>query len=181
MGTRTDRDRDSTPAVFTAAELVLVVRQNRATHRRESVAMPWGLVPSWAESAAVGNRLTHARAETVATKPAFREAFRQRRCLIVVDSFELPGRKKRWAITMKDGRPFGVGGIWERWQRGGAHLESCAVITTEANDMVRPINDRMPVIIAREDYGRWLDPELFDIEELQQLMRPYTAEELVVG
>lgn len=81
---------------------------------------------------------------------------------------------------MKDGRPFGVGGIWERWQQGDQRSESCAVITREADDLVRPINDRMPVIIAKEDYGRWLDPEFFDAEELQRMMRKYSPDEMVV-
>lgn len=156
---------------------ILVVRQNPETHQRESVTMQWGLVPSTAESLAIGRRLIHARAETVATRAAFRDAFRHRRCLIVADHFDV-GRRK--AIEMKDGRPFGVGGIWERWQQGDESVDSCAVITTEANDLVRPINDRMPVIIAAEDYDRWLDPNLADAEELQRMMSPYPADEMVV-
>lgn len=177
MRTRTDERPNVTEADFTPQEQVLVVRQNPETLQRESVRMQWGLVPSWSESPAIGHRLIHARCETVATKRAFREAFRHRRCLIVVDSFQL---KKRRAIQMKDRRPFGVGGIWERWQRGDEEIQSCAVITTEANDPARPINNRMPVIIAKEDYDRWLDPEFFDAEELQPMMRAYPMEEMVI-
>jgi len=101
----------------------------------------------------IGCRRPHARCETVATKPAFRDAFRQRRCLVVVDSFDVgKGRgRERKAIQMKDGKPFGVGAIWDRWQHGdGEAVESCAIITTAANELVSPINDRMPVIIANE-------------------------------
>jgi putative SOS response-associated peptidase YedK len=106
----------------------------------------WGLVPSWEDSSTVGVRMTHARAETVATQRAFPEAFRHRRCLIVVDSFYL----SRHVIQMADDRPFGVAAIWERWRRDEL-LESCAVITTDANELVRVINDRMPAIIATLD------------------------------
>jgi putative SOS response-associated peptidase YedK len=177
MSKKTARNPDSTPADFTPLEQVLVVRENPETHERESVTMRWGLVPSGAESPTVGSRLTHARGETVGTKPVFREAFRHRRCLIVVDSFEIGKRK---AIQVKDGRPFGVGGVWERWQNGDEVIESCAIITTESNELVRSINDRMPVIIAPEDYNRWLDPEFFDAEELQRMMQAYRSEEMVL-
>lgn len=166
-------------------EQVLVVRQNPETHQRESVTVQWGLVPSRAESPKVGSRLIHARAETVATKPAFREAFISRRCLIVVDSFALSwgrkaAQKQRFAIRMKDGRPFGVGGVWERWQHDDETIESCAVITTASDDLVRPINDRMPSIIAPEDYDRWLAPEFHDVQELERMMQPFSSEELMV-
>jgi putative SOS response-associated peptidase YedK len=167
----------SHPTISVPLGQMLVVRQNPEMHERESATVRWGLVPSWAESAAIGSRLTHARAETVAAKRAFQGAFRHRRCLIVVDSFEV-GRRK--SIQMNDGRPFGIGGIWERWQRGEEALESCAVITSESNDLVRPLNDRMPVIIVAADYDRWLDPEFFDAEEFQRMMQAYPAEEMAV-
>lgn len=162
-----------------------MVRLNPQTHHRELVHLRWGLVPSWADDPSISSRLTHARAETVATKPAFRDAFRQRRCLVVVDSFYLAksgrGRRRSYVIQMKDGRPFGVGGIWERSQQGGAEpVETCAVITTEANELVGPINDRMPVIVAEEDYEAWLDPEFRDAEELARMMSPFVAEAMVV-
>jgi putative SOS response-associated peptidase YedK len=99
MGTTLERNSHSSDTGFTPMEQVLVVRQNPETHLRESVTMQWGLVPSWADDRMVGNRLIHARAETIASKPAFRDAFRHRRCLIVVDSFDL-GRGRRKAIRM---------------------------------------------------------------------------------
>lgn len=185
MAVNVKRNRDTVEADFTPMEQVLVVRQNPETHQRESVTMQWGLVPSWGESPKIGIRLIHARAETVATKRAFREAFGSRRCLMAVDEFDLSrgrrkGQKQRFAIRMKDGRPFGVGAIWERWQHDGETIESCAVITTASNDLVRPINDRMPVIIAPEDYDRWLDPEFYDAQQLERMMRASPSEGMVV-
>jgi putative SOS response-associated peptidase YedK len=166
---------------FAPTERVLVVRQDPETNQRESVWLRWGLVPSWAKIPDTGNPLIHARAETVATKPAFREAFRYRRCQIVADSFALSGRRKRLAIQMKDHRPFGVGGIWERWQREEQEsIESCAIITVPANDLVRPINDRMPLIVAQQDYDEWLDLSVQEPELLEGLLVPCPAEEMVV-
>jgi len=154
---------------------VPVVRLNPQTHRRELVHLRWGLIPSSASDPFLGRRFVHARCETVATKPAFRDSFRQRRCLVVVDRFDVG--KGRKAIQMKDGKPFGVAAYMDRWQEGdGEPLESCAIITTAANELVRPINDRMPVIIANEDYGRWLDPEFFGLQELERMMQPSPGE-----
>jgi len=173
--------QDFIQADLAPAERVLVVRQNPETNQRESVWLRWGLVPSWAKSPDIGNPLIHARAETVATKPAFREAFRYRRCLMVADSFALSARRKRLAIQMKDHRPFGVGGVWERWQRDDQEpTESCAIITVPANDLVRPANDRMPLIIAQQDYDKWLDISVQEPELLAGLLVPYPAEEMLV-
>jgi putative SOS response-associated peptidase YedK len=178
----------NSPPDFVPSEPLPVVRLNPETHQRELVHLRWGLVPSWTTDPSIGSRLTHARAETVATKPAFRDAFRQRRCLVVVDSFffflakSRKGKRRPNVIQMKDGRPFGVGGIWERWQQSDAEpVETCAVLTTEANELVGPINDRMPVIIAEEDYEAWLDPEFKDKLELERMMQPFAAEAMVVS
>jgi putative SOS response-associated peptidase YedK len=160
---------------FVPSQLVPVIRINPETHQREMVKLRWGLIPSWASDSSIGDRLTHARAESVATKRAFREAFRQRRCLIVTDGVEL-GKGR---IEMKDGRPFGMGGLWERWE-GGEAVEICALITTSANEAVQHVSARMPVIIAEEDYDRWLDPEFLDAEELERMMGPFPADEMVV-
>ena len=161
---------------FLPSELVPVVRLNPETHQRELVHLRWGLMPSWANDPAIRGRLTHARAETVATKRAFQDAFRHRRCLVVVDSFQL----QRHRIEMKDGRPFGMGGVWERWE-GDETTETCAVITTPANELVQPIHDRMPVIIAEEDYDCWLDPEFYDAEELERMVLPFPADKMIVS
>lgn len=157
------------------SELVPVVRLSPETHDRELVHLRWGLIPSWAKGSSIGGRLIHARAETVATKRAFRDAFRHRRCLVVVDSFRL----RRQAIQMNDGRPFGMGGVWERWE-GDELIESCAIITTAANELARPLNDRMPVIIAEGDYDCWLDPEFHDAEDLERMLGSFPAERMVL-
>lgn len=171
---------------FVPSEPLPVVRLNPETHQRELVHLRWGLVPSWTTNPSSGSRLTHARAETVATKPAFRDAFRLRRCLVVVDSFFLvksgKGKRRSYVIQMKDGHPFGVGAIWKRWQQAEAEpvVETCAVIATEANELVAPINDRMPVIIPQEDYGRWLDPEFQATDELERMMQPFPPDQMAV-
>jgi putative SOS response-associated peptidase YedK len=160
---------------FLPTETVPVVRLNPETHQRELVHLRWGLIPSWAKDPTIGGRMIYARAETVTTKRSFRDSFRPRRCLVVVDSFRL----RRRAIQMRDGRPFGMGGVWERWQ-GDQQIQSCAVITTTANALVEPFNDRMPVIIAEEDYAHWLDPGFQDAEELDRMMLPCSADSMMV-
>ena len=143
----------------------------------------WGLVPSWADDPKIGNRMINARAETAADKPSFRTAMRRRRCLIVADGFyewqTIGKRRQPMYIHMRDGRPFAFAGLWESWE-GADHsaLESCTILTTSANDLVRPIHDRMPVIIAPADYARWLDPAVQQAEPILPLLRPYPAEEM---
>ena len=123
----------------------------------------WGLIPFWAEDPKVGYSTINARAETVATKPTFRQAFAKRRCLIVADGFyewqKTNGRKQPFLIHMKDDRPFAFAGLWEHWKREDQEIESCLIIVTEANDVLKPIHDRMPVILSPEDYDVWLDSE----------------------
>ncbi len=184
MRIKHDRSSDRTKTSFIPLEQVTVVRQNPETQQREVVQLVWGLIPSWACGPSIGSRLVHARCKTAASKPAFRESFRQRRCLVVADSFDIGRRRgkggSRYLIQMKDGKPFGVGSIWDRWEKEGLSVESCAIITTAANDLVWPINDRMPVIIAQEDYGRWLDPQFFDARELERMMQPYPEDAMIV-
>lgn len=165
------------PSDFRPTDMVPVIRLNPESGKRELVQLRWGLIPSWADDPSIGRRLIHARAETVATKRAFRDAFRHRRCMVVADTFHL----RRQAIQMKDGQPFGMGGIWDRWQRDDEQIESCAVITTAANELVRPVNDRMPVIIAPEDYDKWLDSEFQNAEELQRMLEPFPADKMVLA
>jgi putative SOS response-associated peptidase YedK len=142
-------------------QFVPVVRLDEARRTRELALVQWGLVPAWAKDPNIGNRLINARSETVAEKPAFRTAFKSRRCLVVADGFYEWGHvngKSPYYFHLKDGRPFGFAGLWERWEQGGEPLESCTVITTEANGIVGAVHERMPVILRPEDYGRWLDP-----------------------
>ena len=164
-------------------QAVATVRLDRETGTRRLDLMRWGLVPSWADDPAIGNRLINARAETVAEKPAYRSAFKTRRCLIVADGFyewmQIDGRKQPYHIRFQDDRPFAFAGLWESWRGAACAFESCAVITGEPNELVRPIHDRMPVILRREDYDRWLDPAVTDAAMLGGLLVPYPAAEMV--
>src|SRR5262249_35050656 len=141
---------------------------------RELGLLRWGLIPSWAEEA--GAPLINARSETVADKPAFRAAFKQRRCLIPADGFfewlPVNGKKQPYYICRQDGHPFGFAGLWERWEGAdGPPVESCTILTTEANEVVRPLHDRMPVLLDPRDYAAWLDPS-GQKPALLELLRP---------
>jgi putative SOS response-associated peptidase YedK len=152
-----------------------------AAATRELAWLRWGLIPGWASDPSIGNRLINARAETVADKPAFRTAFRRRRCLIVADGFyewQRVGKGRQpHLIGMRNGHPFAFAGLWETWE-GPQHssIESCTILTTTANDLVRPIHDRMPVILAPAEYDCWLDPAVSAAEKLSPLLRPYPSE-----
>jgi len=153
---------------------------------RALVSLKWGLIPSWAKDAKIAYSLINARSETVAEKPAFRAAFKARRCLIPATSFyewQKTGTKTKqpFAFTMLNGAMFAFAGLWERW-RDDADVEapvvqSCTILTTEANEVVRPVHDRMPVIVAPADFAAWLDPRTA-VADLHPLLRPYAAEEM---
>jgi putative SOS response-associated peptidase YedK len=150
---------------------------------REMTFFKWGLVPSWAKDPSVGARLINARSETVAEKPAFREAYRRRRCIVPADGFyewmRAGGRRQPFFFRMKDGTPFGFAGLWERWQGGeGRVINSCTILTAEANEVVRPVHDRMPVILSPGDYDLWLDGDERRRDLLGELLRPYPASEM---
>ena len=147
---------------------------------RTASHLRWGLIPSWSKSAAAGNRLINARAETVAERPSFRTGLARRRCLILADGcyeWQRIGNAKRpIRIVLASGQPFAFAGLWESW-RGpdGGVIRSCTVITTEANDLVRPIHDRMPVILPREMEPFWLDHDVQDPPALAQVLVPYPS------
>jgi putative SOS response-associated peptidase YedK len=147
-----------------------------AASERELVHLHWGLIPRWADDPAIGNRLINARAETIDTKPAFREAFRQRRCLVVADGFfewqKEARRKQPFHIRLGGQQLFALAGVWERWQQADRAIESCAIITTTANRLVGRLHDRMPVILDPADYDLWLDPAVGEVERLKPLLRP---------
>ncbi len=150
---------------------------------RQLTQMQWGLIPSWAKDPAIGNRMINARAETVATKPAFRVAFRKRRCVIPADGFyewrPLGRRKQPVYIALKSREPFGFAGLWESWTApDGGEVKSCTIITTEANEILKPIHHRMPVILTREGESVWLDPTIQDPERLLPLLKPYPPHEM---
>ncbi|HLO66035.1 MAG TPA: SOS response-associated peptidase [Holophaga sp.] len=134
----------------------------------------WGLVPSWSRDPGMGARMANARAETAAEKPSFRGPFRHRRCIIPADGFyewqALAGGKQPHFIRAAEGL-LAFAGLWDRWEGPEGSLDTCAILTTSANEAMAPIHDRMPVILAPEDYGRWLDPTT-PARDLQALLRP---------
>ncbi len=143
----------------------------------------WGLVPFWAKDPAIGNRLINARAETLAEKPSFRQAFARRRCLVVADGFyewrSAGKRKVPVYVFLKSRTPFGFAGLYETWKApDGTQIRTCTIITTEANDLLRPIHDRMPVILPERVEGDWLDPAETRLERLQSLLRPFPPDEM---
>lgn len=150
--------------------------------RRRLVFQQWGLIPSWADDPTVGNRMINARAETAADKPSFRRAFRCRRCLIVADGFyewrKTDDGKQPYYVTLADDRPFGLAGLWEHWQRGELAIDSNTILTTTANDLMRPLHDRMPVILSPDQYAVWLDPRVDDPARLLPLCVPCPSESL---
>ncbi len=143
--------------------------------------MRWGLIPFWAKDEKFGYKTINAMAETVAEKPAYRAAFKKRRCLVVADGFyewlaAVPVKRPH-RFTLRDGQPFAFAGLWERWKKpDGADLDSFTIITTEANELTRQIHNRMPVILKAEDYERWLDAEFKNVEGLKSLLKPYPAD-----
>lgn len=145
----------------------------------------WGLIPSWAKDPSIGNRLINARAETLAEKPSFRAAYKYRRCLILADAFfewqAQPGSKSKTPhlIRLKSGKAFAFAGLWEHWQAAdGSEVRSLAIITTEPNQLMAPIHNRMPVILPPIAYAQWVDPSPQTAAALQGLLGPYPASEM---
>jgi putative SOS response-associated peptidase YedK len=131
----------------------------------------WGLIPAWAKDPKIGYKLINARAETVAEKPSFRAAFRQRRCLIPADGFyewqQVEGSRHShpYFIGLQDKRPFAFAGLYERWESpDGENFDTCTIVTTAANEVLAPIHDRMPVILSPQKYAQWLDPGFKEID-----------------
>jgi putative SOS response-associated peptidase YedK len=143
----------------------------------------WGLIPMWAKDPAIGNRLINARGETVAEKPSFRGSLKYKRCLILADGFyEWKTAKDRktktpYFIHMKDRQPFAFAGLWDSWNSpDGSSIKSCTIITTEPNELMSMIHDRMPVILHPRDYEKWLDPSPQTPDRLLPLIKPYPAD-----
>ncbi|MGA8730778.1 MAG: SOS response-associated peptidase [Terracidiphilus sp.] len=161
-----------------------VVRLNRDSGQREVALLRWGLVPYWAKDAKLAYTTINARAEEVAAKPAFREALKKRRCLVPADAFyewqKLDGKTKRpHAIALRSGEPYAFAGLWEHWHpREGSPLETFTIITADANEVTEPLHDRMPVILERRDYDRWLDAGDAARPPID-LLRPYPAEKML--
>lgn len=142
-------------------QAVPIVRLN-AGRERELVQVRWGLVPRWAKDPSIGSRMINARAETAATRGAFRHALARRRCLVPADGYyEWPctgSGKQPMHVARRDGQPFGMAGLHERWRSPqGEVIDTCTILTTRANAALQPLHERMPVILAPQDYARWLD------------------------
>jgi putative SOS response-associated peptidase YedK len=145
----------------------------------------WGLIPSWSKDPAIGARLINARGETVAEKPSFRGALKYKRCLILADGFYewkvQPGTKIKtpYFIHMKDRKPFAFAGLWDEWNSpDGSQIKTCAIITTEPNELMSKLHNRMPVILDPKDYAGWLDASPQTPEKLLPLIRPFPAENM---
>jgi len=163
---------------------VLAIRFNPKSGQRSLDALRWGLVPYWAKDIKIGARCINAMAETVASKPAFRDAFaRGQRCIVPVDAFyewkKIGASKQPYAIVGADGLPLSLAGLWERWKDrvSGNTLQTFTIITTTPNDLCAPIHERMPVILPREKWAAWLGEHEADPGELRwMILRPYSAD-----
>jgi putative SOS response-associated peptidase YedK len=153
----------------------------------------WGLVPSWAKDLSIGDRQINARAEAVAVKPAFKRAFLRRRAIVPADGFyewqkvegKVEGKKAKqpWFIRRRDGEPLALAGLWEIWHDPNVgddapRIRTFTIITADPNELVKPLHDRMPVVLPESEWDRWLDPEYQDVDALRQLLVPAPASEL---
>jgi putative SOS response-associated peptidase YedK len=163
------------------AQSVPVIRQNPKEPRRVWSLARWGLVPWWAKDPSVGASMINARSETAATKPAFRDALKFRRCLIPADGFYewkgLGKEKQPYCFEVNAGQLFAFAGIWERWKDPtGRFLETCSILTTTPNAVTSAVHDRMPVILDRDNYDLWLDPGMKNADAVSDILKPYNAE-----
>lgn len=167
-------------------QMVAIIRLDRDTLQRRLVLVRWGLIPFLAKDASIGHRMINARGGECGGEAAFRSAFKSRRCLVLADGFyewekRKGGQKQTYLVRNADGNPFAFVGLWENWTGPeGEIIESCTILTTDANEIMEPIQDRMPAILKPEDYDLWLDPEVKDPELLKPLLRSYPAGEMVV-
>lgn len=178
------REEPSVKARFNIAptQSILAVRQDEGG--REAVLMKWGLIPSWAKDDSMSARLINARSETVTEKPAFREAFKRSRCVIPADGFyewKREGKGKQpFFFTLRDEKMFSFAGLWDRWKNeDGKVVESCTILTTEANAVLRPVHDRMPVILHPETYDEWLGDDGRKVAALKELLRPFPSARMI--
>lgn len=165
-------------------EPVLAIHRHKDRNRLDR--FNWGLVPFWAKSRSIGRRMINARAETVALKPSFKNAFKRQRCLIPADGFYewsgAKGQTQPYFFKLPDGRPFAFAGIWDVWKDSAnpeAVYRSCAIITTEADASFRKIHHRMPVILNPEVYDAWLDSQLQDVNQLTAILTERPVNQLV--
>lgn len=158
---------------------VAAVRIHEPTKKRQLTFLRWGLIPSWADDPSIGNKLINAKCETAAEKAAFRQAFTRGRCLIPADGFyewEKAGKARiPYYYQLKGHTLFAIAGLWDRWTHPAGVIESFTILTTGANEIVARVHERMPVLIAPENFGLWLDPTL-NPAELTQILAPFPAE-----
>jgi len=140
--------------------------------------LTWGLIPSWSKER---KAIINARAETLDDRASFKDSFEHRRCLILADGFyewrRIGKARQAFYFQMEDEHAFAFAGIWDRWKHGEVKIKSCAIVTTDANELLAPVHDRMPVILREESYERWLDPKVSPTE-LKKLLEPYSSEEM---
>jgi putative SOS response-associated peptidase YedK len=177
-------DLDSIPADFppryniAPSQPIAAILKTPEHPERHLQLLRWGLIPSWAKDPAIGNRLINARAESLAEKPSFRAAFKRRRCLIPSTGFyewqKRSSGKQPYFIGLRDSQPFAFAGLWETWE----DISTATIITTDANPLLQPIHERMPVILRPQDYDLWLDPHNQNPAELQTLLKPFPAADM---
>ncbi len=162
---------------------IAAVIHDKKSNSNQLRMLCWGLVLGWSKDPDIGYKMINARSETVHEKLSFRKAFQSKRCLIPTDGFyewEKEGRpKKPWVFRMPDAGGFALAGLWEHWEGPERVIESCTILTTAANEIMKPVHDRMPVIIGPENFTRWLDPVESSLEILQTLLRPYPHEKMI--
>ena len=159
---------------------VPVIRQNPKEPVRELALMRWGLIPSWSKDSSGAARMINAKSETAATKPAFRESLKSRRCLIPADGFyewKRDGKTKQpFCFEVGEGQLFAFAGLWDRWKEpSGNWVKTCSILTTTANSISAPVHDRMPVILDADAYDVWLDPGMTDVGAASELLKPFDA------
>jgi len=164
------------------SQQIAAVRQQNGGDR-ELTFLQWGLIPSWSKDPAIGYKMINARSETVHEKPSFKQAFLARRCIIPASGFyewEKVGKEKvPHYIHLRDGDVMSLAGLWERWKSPeGKELETCTILTTAANSLIKKVHDRMPVILHRAEFNIWLNREIDDINRLTELFHPYPSDQL---
>lgn len=177
-------DKDIQPRYNIAPTQPVAVIPNNHPDKLEYFT--WGLIPSWAKDPEIGSRMINARADTLADKPSFRNAFKRRRCLIPATGFyewrQIAGQKGKMPmyVQMEDQLPFAFAGLWELWNApDGGQILSCTIITTEPNELMKPIHNRMPVILPRDAYSTWLEPGEMKPADLMPLLKPFPETEMV--
>ncbi|HEY6271869.1 MAG TPA: SOS response-associated peptidase [Terriglobales bacterium] len=162
---------------------VLVVRQHPKEPVRQVSLMKWGLIPHWAKDPSIATSTINARSETAATKPAFRDPLKSRRCLIPADGFYEWKRtgtaKQPYCFEVNEGELFGFAGLWDGWKNAeGQWIKTCSILTTVPNAVAATVHDRMPVILDRESYDLWLDPGMTNVQVVSELLKPYDAKSM---